>query len=95
MPEKEAASRSRLKNEVILFATLAAFGVLLLPAAIFMVGKAVFGSYGGGGYIEFHGDLLGRLLAVDAAALFLVLSPYLLVQLLRASLRLLRRPVAD
>lgn len=90
MPEREAAAHGQLKKEAILFAVLLSVGIVLLPVAIYLVGQFVFGSYGGGGYLEFHGDLFARLWSLEPAALFLVLSPYLLWQALRYSIRLLR-----
>lgn len=93
-PEKMPAPKvrtSRLRKESILFGLLLLCGLLLLPVAIFLVGNSIFGSYGGGGLMDFFGALFARLAAADLAALFLVLSPYLIVQVLRLSAAALRR----
>jgi hypothetical protein len=58
-------------------------GLVLLPVAIYLVGQAIFGDYGGGSYGQFFSDLSGRIRAGDGAAWFLVLSPYLGWQTLR------------
>ncbi len=91
MTATETSRRSPLQREALLFAILGLAGLLLLPAAIYLVGQAVFGDYGGGSYFDFHGRLLGRLLAGEPSVLFLLLSPYLVWQALRLSVRLLRR----
>ena len=62
------------------------FGLLLLPLAVFLVGKVVFGAYAGDGYFDFFGQLLAKLLKLDKAAWFLVLSPYLALQTARLAL---------
>jgi hypothetical protein len=58
-------------------------GLVLLPIAIYVVGQLIFGDYGGGSYGHFYSELSGRFRAGDAAAWFLVLSPYLGWQTLR------------
>ena len=58
-------------------------GLVLLPVAIYLVGQAIFGDYGGGTYGHFYSEMSGRIRAGDAAAWFLVLSPYLGWQPLR------------
>ena len=58
-------------------------GLVLLPIAIYVVGQAIFGDYGGGSYGRFFSELSGRVRAGDPAAWFLVLSPYLGWQTLR------------
>ena len=58
-------------------------GLVLLPVAVYVVGQAIFGEYGGGSYGHFFAELSGRVRAGDAAAWFLVLSPYLGWQMLR------------
>jgi len=51
--------------------------------AIWLVGKAVFGAYGGTGYSDFFGNISGKIRGGDLVAWFLVLSPYLVWQCLR------------
>jgi len=72
-----------LKKEGALFAVLLFVGFVLLPIAIWLVGKAVFGAYGGTGYADFFGNLSGKIRGGDLVAWFLVLSPYLVWQCLR------------
>ena len=72
-----------LKKEGALFAVLLFVGFVLLPMAIWLVGKAVFGAYGGTGYSDFFGNISGKIRGGDLVAWFLVLSPYLVWQCLR------------
>lgn len=58
-------------------------GLIVLPIAIWFVGKSVFGAYGGAGYADFFGVLSAKLRNGDVVAWFLVLSPYLVWQCLR------------
>ena len=74
------------KREAILFAACLVFGLLILPAAIFLVGQAVFGDYGGGGIGDFYGGLQQRIRNGDLVVWFLVLSPYLFWQVLRLTI---------
>ncbi len=69
-----------LKKEGALFTLLLFFGFVLLPIAIWFVGKAVFGAYGGVGYVDFFGGLSAKIRSGDLVAWFLVLSPYLVWQ---------------
>ena len=66
-----------------MFAILLFVGIVLLPLAIWFVGKAVFGTYGGAGYADFFGTLSGKIRGGDLVAWFLVLSPYVVWQCLR------------
>lgn len=81
------ASTNLLKHpvgrEVILFLAFAIIGIALLPLAIFLVGDAVFGSYGGDGFGDFFESLLGKLGRADRFAWLLVLSPYIILQVVR------------
>ena len=83
MTEARSLLRHPLVREAIVFVVLLMAGLLLLPVAIFLVGDVVFGDYGGDGYGQFFEAILGRLAGGDRFAWFLVLSPYLVVQLLR------------
>ena len=75
--------RHRVTAEAGLFFGLLFMGLVLMPIAIFFVGDAVFGSYGGYGYGEFFGTLSDKILDGDKVAWFLVLSPYLAIFVLR------------
>jgi hypothetical protein len=72
-----------LKKEGARFAILLFVGFVLLPIAIWFVGKAVFGAYGGSGYADFFGTLSSKIRNGDLVAWFLVLSPYFVWQCLR------------
>ena len=76
-------ARSTPRNEAVLFFALLAFGALVLPALIYLVGNAIFGEYGGSGVGAFYGALRDNLLGGNLAAWFVILSPYLIWQLLR------------
>jgi len=78
--------KQRLLAETALFLGLLLFGLVLLPAAIYMVGGEVFGSYGAQGFGGFFGELSSRIRNGDAVAWFLVLSPYLGWQILRLTI---------
>ena len=83
MTEPRTLLGNPLVREAIVLVVLLLAGLLLLPVAIFVVGDVVFGDYGGDGYGEFFESMLGRLAGGDRFAWFLVLSPYLVVQLFR------------
>lgn len=72
-----------LKKEGALFTILLFFGLTLLPMAVWLVGKTVFGAYGGAGYADFFGTLSSKIRSGDLVAWFLVLSPYLVWQCVR------------
>ena len=44
-------------RESALILCLLFFGLLILPLAIYVVGKSVFGDYGGSGFSAFYGTL--------------------------------------
>jgi hypothetical protein len=72
-----------LVRELVLDGGLLLIGVFLLPLVVYLVGKLVFGTYGGDGLGAFFGDVIGRLTSGSAAAWFLVLSPLIVVSILR------------
>ena len=71
------------KKELALLAVLLFFGLAVLPIAIWFVGQAIFGAYGGAGYMDFYGTLSSKIRSGDLVAWFLVLAPYLVWQILR------------
>ena len=75
-----------LKKELALLGVMLLFGITLLPIAIWFVGNLVFGSYGGAGYGDFFGMLGAKLRAADPVAWFLVLSPWLALQVVRLAI---------
>lgn len=83
--------KTRLVKEVALLAILGFIGMAVLPLCIWFVGQAVFGEYGSGGVISFFGALQRELFAGEPAVWFLLLSPYILWQVLRLTLWGFRR----
>ena len=83
MSNTRPAFRRIVTKELALFSALLFFGLVVLPIAIWFVGKAVFGAYGGAGYMDFFGTLSGKIRSGDLVAWFLVLSPYLVWQVIR------------
>jgi len=79
------------RREAILFLATLLFGLFLLPAAIYLVGQAVFGDYSGTGIAEFYGRIYSGLGSGDSVIWFLVLSLYLGLQMLRLTIWLFRR----
>lgn len=75
--------RKSVLREVALFLCLLFVGLVLLPVAIYLIGPRVLGEFGGYGFADFFGSLSARLRAGEPAAWFLVLSPYLAIQVLR------------
>lgn len=71
-------------REAALFFVLLFVGIVLIPLAIYFVGQAVFGEYGGHGLGDFFGTLAAKIRTGDRVAWFLALSPYLTVATLRA-----------
>ena len=80
---KQNSISKTVAREAVLLVGLLFLGLVLLPVAVYFVGQAIFGDYGGGSYGHFYSELSGRIRGGDAAAWFLVLSPYLGWQTLR------------
>jgi hypothetical protein len=81
------------KREIVIAAALFGCGFLLLPAAIYWVGKEVVGGYGRDeGMLALADTIWGDFLTLEPAAWILVFSPYLLVQLIRLIRRTWRAP---
>ena len=80
----------RAKKESILFLWMLLGGLFLLPIAVYVVGRLLFGEYGGTGFSAFYGMLHSELRSGAPSVWFLVLSPYLIWQLLRLTLRAFR-----
>jgi len=71
------------RKELAVLAVLLFLGLAALPIVIWFVGKAVFGAYGGAGYMDFYGTLSSKIRSGDLVSWFLVLSPYLVWQIVR------------
>jgi hypothetical protein len=78
-------------REATLFLATLLFGLFILPAAIYVVGQAVFGDYSGTGITEFYGRIYSGIGAGDGFIWFLVLSLYLGLQMLRLTIWLFRQ----
>jgi len=88
-------SKQRLLRELALFLGLLFVGLVLLPIAIYLVGREVFGEYGGHGFGDFFSTLSGRVRNGETVALFLVLSPYFTWQILRLTAMAWRLTAAE
>lgn len=82
-------SRVARRESILLIACLI-FGISALPAAIFAVGRSIFGDYGGGYIGDFFSSLFDDILSFDPVVWFLVLSPYVVIQGTRATVRAFR-----
>ena len=81
-------SKADARKEALSFLLLFLGGLVALPALIYTVGSALFGDYGGTGFSAFYGSLHSDLRAGELAGWFLVLSPYIVWQLARSTMRL-------
>ena len=89
--EKRTSSPGRtLTREALILLSFLLFGLLLLPVLIFAVGQFIFGEFAGGGLGTFFASVHSKLRSGDLLVVFLVLSPYLVVQTLRGTIRLFR-----
>jgi hypothetical protein len=84
-------TQNKIAREAAWFAGLLFVGMVILPVSIYLVGHAVFGEYGAGALGAFYARLLGGFLNGEPAVWFLLLSPYLLWQLGRLTIRSFRR----
>lgn len=91
MPESMHELKQTLLNEVALFLGLFFAGIVLLPIAIYLVGQAVFGDYGGQGFTDFYASLHYELRRGQQVTWYLVLSPYLGWQLFRLTIYAFRK----
>lgn len=79
----QGSVKKTVLRESALFLVLFFAGLVLLPIAIYWIGPRILGDYGGDGFADFFNSLGGRIRDGEPAAWFLVLSPYLGVQVLR------------
>lgn len=91
MPDHRKSFMQILRSETLTLLLLLFAGTLLLPIAIYMVGGKIFGAYSGSGFGDFYRDVHGDLRDGQPVVIFLVLSPYLIWQLLRTSFYVFRR----
>lgn len=83
--------KDRILKQTAVIGALILAGLLVLPILIYLVGRSVFGEYGGGDFSAFYVRLHQDLRSGEPATVFLMLSPCLLWLLLRLSLWLFRR----
>ena len=79
-----------LRREVVVFLVMGLIGVLLLPLMIYLVGAEIFGAYSGNGFGDFYRDIHSNIRQGQPVVIFLVISPYLVWQLLRLSFYIFR-----
>jgi hypothetical protein len=94
MSATEKSLRKKVTSESALFLILLLVGLLFLPIVIYAVGTSIFGEYAGNGFWEFLRLLHSELWAGKPVVWFLVLSPYLIWQIFRMTIRAFRRPSA-
>jgi succinate dehydrogenase hydrophobic anchor subunit len=87
MNTSTVSRKSTARKEATLFLWLFLAGLFLLPLAVYVVGRALFGEYGGSGFSAFYGALHSELRNGVPSVWFLILSPYLIWQLFRLTVR--------
>ena len=80
---QQGSLKKTVLRETALFLALLLAGLVLLPIAIYWIGPYALGEYGGHEFAEFFRSLGARIRNGEVAAWFLVLSPYLGVQVSR------------
>ena len=83
MANYDSPMKKTARREAVLLFGLLFVGLVLMPFGIYLVGREVFGDYGGHGYGDFFGTLSAKIRNGDVVAWFLVLSPYLTWQFVR------------
>ena len=80
-----AAHTPNWRREVTIAAATIGFGLLVLPFAVYIVGRRLIGEYdpNGGGAMALAETIWLDLLSLQLSAWILVLSPYVTVQLAR------------
>jgi len=78
--------KQKVLNELALALSFLFAGLVLLPLAIYLTGESVFGEYAGAGFSDFFRRLGGDIREGRSVVWFLVLSPYLILMLLRLTI---------
>ena len=81
-PRRSPARPPSLKREARLFLIVGGFGIVLLPALVYLAGSLTLGPYDGG-IGPFLAILYRDVASLSPAALALVLGPYVIFQLVR------------
>lgn len=87
--------KKAVAREGALFVVLAFVGIVVLPVCVYLVGTVMFGPYEGGSLISFFGALQREVRHGQLAVVFLVLSPWILWQLVRLIVWAFRRLAPD
>lgn len=90
-PLNRVRGASRHERELWLAGAAVAFGLLILPLLIYVVGSLTLGPYESGSVWLYLLDFLKGLARPHLAYWLIVVGPYLLILLLRALLALARR----
>ena len=85
MTESRNSFKRILRRESVTLVLLVLVGVLFLPLAVYLVGEKIFGDYVSGGFGSFYRDIHSNLREGQPVVIFLLISPYLVWQLLRLS----------
>lgn len=83
MPQSYQHLKSIALKESALLLVLLFAGLFLLPLSIYLVGESVFGEYSGAGFAGFYARMHHEIRDGQPVVWFLVLSPYIIWQLLR------------
>ena len=78
----------QLRHDALLLTATFAFGVLVLPFAVYLTGTYLLGTYSAGGAMGFFGDFLRALASMRWYAWSLALGPLAVVAVARALWRL-------
>ncbi len=89
--ERDAAIKTTWQREISIAAALLAFGLIVLPFSIYIVGQNLLGEYEGAGALGLAESIWLDLLALQPLTWLLVLTPYIVVQLARLGRRTWRR----
>lgn len=90
-PDAPRTGTKGWQREAGIAAGLLAFGLLVLPFAIYLVGGRVLGDYAGAGALGLAESIWLDLASLYPLTWLLVLSPYIVVQLARAVRHVWRR----
>lgn len=80
---RESSLKKILFRETATLLVLLFAGILLLPLAVYLVGQSVFGEYSGAGFSGFYTQLHHDIRDGHTVVWYLILSPYIIWQLLR------------
>jgi hypothetical protein len=89
--EASIGRKNGWQREIAIAAGLLAFGLILLPLTIYVVGQRLLGQYEGSGALGLAESIWLDLLALHPLTWLLVLTPYIVVQLARLARRIWQR----